>query len=467
MFLEVRKGKKVLEHINNTAREAGIEVYAVGGFVRDLYLGKEGTDIDFLVVGDAIQFTHQFKKKCGAGKVVTYPRFGTAGVHYKNFKLEFVTARAEHYDPNSRKPQVRQADLESDLSRRDFTINTLAMDLSPEHFGKVIDVYNGIQDIKIRIIRTPLDPVLTFSDDPLRILRAIRFAAVLDFHIEEKTYQAIVETRQRLTIVSQERITEEFRKMMLANRPSTGLRLLKDTGVLSVIFPELEQLFGVEQRKDFHHKDVFDHTLQVVDKISKKTDKFELRMAALLHDIAKPQTKRFDEEKGWTFHGHEELGARMSERIGRRMRLPLATIKYLKKLIRLHLRPMQLVDESVTDSAIRRLIVETGDEMEDLLVLCRADITSKNPGKVKRFQQNFDLVEQRMKEVEEKDKLRTFKVAINGNDIMEILNIPPGPTVGMIKKAVTDAVLDGKIPNEHDACVDYMMRVKDDFLENH
>ncbi len=466
MILQVTRGKEILQQVYQTARKLGMEVYAVGGFVRDLYLGKEVTDIDFVVIGDALELARAFRHTFRSSKVVTYPRFGTAMLMYRDYKLEFVTAREEHYDPNSRKPHVRKADLHSDLSRRDFTINTLAMNISPEKFGEIIDPFGGIRDIDQKLIRTPLDPVITFHDDPLRIMRAIRFATVLHFRIEEKTYQAIKTTRERLKIISQERITEEFRKILLADKPSIGLQLLKDSGVLAIIFPELDQLSGVEQRKEFHHKDVFQHTLQVVDNIARKTDRFELRLAALFHDIAKPQTKRFVEGVGWTFHGHEELGARMVERIGRRMRLPLNTIKYVQKLVRLHLRPVQLVDDSVTDSAIRRLMVEAGEEIEDLMMLCRADVTSKNPEKVRRYLANFDKVERKMKEVEEKDKLRNFKLALDGNEIMETLGLPPGPAVGKIKKAVMDAVLDGLIPNEHQACFDYMMRIKDEILKD-
>jgi putative nucleotidyltransferase with HDIG domain len=338
------------------------------------------------------------------------------------------------------------------------------MEISQKDFGQVIDVYQGIADIDNKVLRTPLDPVITFADDPLRILRAIRFATVLDFSIEPNTYRAIGETRERLKIISQERITEEFRKILLAKEPSRGLDLLRDSGVAEIVFPELLALTGVEQRQDFHHKDVFNHTVQVLDNVSLKSDKFELRLAALLHDIAKPQTKRFVDGTGWTFHGHEDLGARMVGKIGRRMRLPVSTIKYVQKLVRLHLRPMQLVDESVTDSAIRRLMVDAGEELDDLMTLCRADITSKNPEKVKRYLKNFDLVEQKMKIVEEKDNLRNFKLAIDGMLIMKVLDIPPGPKVGKIKDAVTDAVLDGQIPNEADACYQYMMAVKDQYL---
>ncbi len=464
MKLKIHKGKGILTKVGRLAAELDLKVYAVGGFVRDLYLGKEGTDIDFVVLGDAIQFAESFQKKYRSGKVVTYPRFGTAALNYQKYILEFVSARSESYDKNSRKPRVRKADLQSDLSRRDFTINTLLMDLSDKHFGEIIDMSDAKEDIDKKLIRTPLDPIETFSDDPLRILRAIRFATVLEFQIEDKTFQAIIETRERLSIISQERITEEFRRLMLARKPSVGLIMLLETGLLDIIFPELVQLTGVEQRQDFHHKDVFYHTIRVVDNIAERSNSFELRLAALMHDIAKPQTKRFVEDVGWTFHGHEDLGARMVERIGRRMRLPLSTIKYVQKLVRLHLRPMQLVDENVTDSAIRRLMVEAGNEIDDLMMLCRADITSKNPEKVKQYLANFDMVEEKMRAVEEKDKLRNFRPAINGNTIMQTLNIPAGPKVGKIKKEIVDAILDGKIPNEEKACLDYMLKIRDKLL---
>lgn len=463
--LKVKSGKDILKHIHKAAQESGVEIYAVGGFVRDLYLGEEGNDIDFVVIGDAVKFARFFQKNYRSGKVVTYPRFGTAMIHYRDYKLEFVSARSEHYEPDSRKPVVQKADLKSDLSRRDFTINCLAMDISPEKFGELIDVFDGIRDIENKIIRTPLDPEVTFNDDPLRILRAIRFAAQLEFEIEEKTYQAIIKTRERLSIISQERITEEFKKMLLAPKPSIGLRLLKETGISAIIFPELDELAGVDQRDDYHHKDVFNHTLQVVDNMARVTDKFELRLTALMHDIAKPQTKRFVEGTGWTFHGHEELGAKMVNRIGRRMKLPLNTIKYVQKLVRLHLRPMQLVDDSVTDSAYRRLMVEAGDAIDDLMTLCRADITSKNPRKVRQFLKNFDEVERRMEEVEEKDKLREFKPALSGDDIMKLLDLSPGPLIGKLKKAVVDAILDGEIPNEYEACREYLMKIEDQYID--
>jgi len=464
LILNVAKRKNILQKVYQIAVLLKTDVYVVGGFVRDLYLGRLGTDMDFVVIGDALELAAIFKKQFKSGKVISYPRFGTAMLEYRNYKLEFVGARSESYALSSRNPRVTQANLHSDLSRRDFTINTLAMEISEENFGKVIDVYHGIEDIDNKVIRTPLDPVITFTDDPLRILRALRFATVLNFTIEPNTYRAIGETRERLKIISQERITEEFRKMMMAEEPSRGLDLLRESGVAEIVFPELLALTGVEQRMDFHHKDVFNHTGQVLDNVSQKSDKFELRLAALLHDIAKPQTKRFVDGMGWTFHGHEDLGARMVGKIGRRMRLPASTIKYVQKLVRLHLRPMQLVDESVTESAIRRLMVDAGEQLDDLMMLCRADITSKNPEKVQRYLKNFDLVEEKMKVVEEKDNLRNFTLAIDGMLIMKTLDIPPGPKVGKIKDAITDAVLDGKIPNEANACYQYMMEVKDQYL---
>lgn len=464
MKLSAQKGKRILENVAQVANSLNVNVYAVGGFVRDLYLGKEGKDIDFVVVGDALKLAEKFSETYRTGKLVTYSSFGTAMLQYQMYKLEFVTARSEHYDVDSRKPHVLKADLRSDLSRRDFTINTLAMEIAPEKFGHIIDIFGGIKDLGNKIIRTPLDPTVTFNDDPLRILRAIRFTSLFNFKLEEEASKAIVGTRERLNIVSQERITEEFQKLLMTPKPSIGLKLMLDMGLLDIIFPELVELSGTEQRENYHHKDVFGHTLKVVDNVSQKSDKFELRLAALLHDIAKPKTKHFLEGIGWTFHGHEDLGAHMVERIGHRMRFPNNIVKYVKKLVRLHLRPMQLIDESVTDSAIRRLLVEVGEEVDDLMLLCRADITSQNPQKVKHFLANFDAVEEKMKLVEEKDKIRNFRIAIDGNIIMKTLQITPGPLVGKIKNAITDAVIDGKIPNDHKACLRYLMKIKDYYL---
>ncbi|MCD6375403.1 MAG: HD domain-containing protein [Caldisericaceae bacterium] len=456
--------EELFKKIYHSAQKCGYQIYVVGGYVRDLLLGKKVKDIDFVVVGDAMRFADQLKKDLHLKTIVRYPRFGTFMTRYYGFQLEFVNAREESYSADSRKPLTRQADLYSDLSRRDFTINTLAMDISPENFGKIIDVYQGQQDLKDGIIRTPLDPVQTFSDDPLRMLRAIRFASQLQFKIEERTFKAIQANAQRLKIISQERITDEFNKILLTEKPSRGMLLLDKSGLLQVFFPEFVALKGVEQRKGFHHKDVFYHTLQVLDNVAAKSDKLELRLAALLHDIGKPPTKRFDEESGWTFHGHEVVGERMARRILRRFKYSTEIVDYVCKLVRLHLRPMALVSEEVTDSAIRRLIYLAGDELDDLMILCRADITSKIEKKVKRYLENYEIVLKRIAEVEERDRIRNFKPPIDGNEIMQLFNLKPGPKVGKIKKFILEAILNGEVPNDHDACLELIMQHKDELL---
>ena len=456
--------EELFKKIYHSAQKCGYQIYVVGGYVRDLLLGKKVKDIDFVVVGDAMRFADQLKKDLHLKTIVRYPRFGTFMTRYYGFQLEFVNAREESYSADSRKPLTRQTDLYSDLSRRDFTINTLAMDISPENFGKIIDVYQGQQDLKDGIIRTPLDPVQTFSDDPLRMLRAIRFASQLQFKIEERTFKAIQANAQRLKIISQERITDEFNKILLTEKPSRGMLLLDKSGLLQVFFPEFVALKGVEQRKGFHHKDVFYHTLQVLDNVAAKSDKLELRLAALLHDIGKPPTKRFDEESGWTFHGHEVVGERMARRILRRFKYSTEIVDYVCKLVRLHLRPMALVSEEVTDSAIRRLIYLAGDELDDLMILCRADITSKIEKKVKRYLENYEIVLKRIAEVEERDRIRNFKPPIDGNEIMQLFNLKPGPKVGKIKKFILEAILNGVVPNDHDACLELIMQHKDELL---
>ncbi len=456
--------RELFDKIYAAAQKCGYEIYAVGGYVRDLKLGKSSKDIDFVVVGDAMHFADMLKKELHLRTLVRYPRFGTFMTHYYGYTLEFVNARKESYKSESRKPVTRQADLYSDLSRRDFTINTLAMDISPQNFGKIIDVYNGLKDLEKGIIRTPLEAQQTFTDDPLRMIRAIRFAARLDFKIEAQTFAAIQKNRERLTIVSQERITDEFNKILMAQHPSSGLRLLDESGLLEIFFPEFTALKGVEQKKKFHHKDVFYHTLEVLDNIAKRGGGLKLRLAALFHDIAKPRTKRFSEESGWTFHGHEVVGARMARAILRRMKYPVDTIDYVVKLVNLHLRPMALVDEEVTDSAVRRLIFLAGEELDDLMNLCRADITSKNLNRVKRYLNNYDRVVQKVAEVEERDRLRNFQPPVRGEEIMEMFNLQPGPLVGKIKKFVEEAILNGDVPNEHDACVAYIQKHKEELL---
>ncbi len=458
------KTDELLHKIYYTAKRLNYQIFVVGGFVRDKLLGKQVKDIDFVVVGNAMRFADALKENLHLRTIVRYPRFGTFMARYYGYQLEFVNARKESYQKNSRKPVTKQADLFSDLSRRDFTINTLAMDISPEHFGQIIDIYHGQEDLQKRIIRTPLEPKQTFSDDPLRMLRAIRFAAQLKFTIEEQTFKAIKANAHRLSIISQERITEEFNKILLTEKPSLGIKLLDESGLLEYFFPELVRLKGVEQRKGFHHKDVFYHTLEVVDNVAAKKADLKLRLAALLHDIGKPITKRFDDRSGWTFHGHEVVGQRMAKKILRRFKYSNDIIQYVVKLVGLHLRPMALVGDEVTDSAIRRLIFLAGDDLDDLMVLCKADITSKIPGKVKRYLQNYDYVLQRINEVEERDRLRNFQPPVDGNEIMQRFALQPGPKVGQIKKFILEAILNGEVANDHDACLQYILQHKKQLL---
>ena len=438
----------------------GTQIYVVGGFVRDLLLGFESKDIDFVVLDDALKFARTFKNHVNAKSIVVYPKFGTAMVQQGLYKLEFVTAREEAYTGTSRKPVVTKADLETDLSRRDFTVNALAMEIGPDTFGKIIDPWNGQNDLKNKILRTPLDPDITFSDDPLRMLRAVRFATQLSFTIEKETFTSIQRKADRLSIISQERITDEFNKIMLTPKPSTGLQLLFETNLLNIFLPEFVMTMGTEQRSKYHHKDVFYHTLQVIDKVATASEKLELRLAALFHDIAKPRTKRFEDEVGWTFHGHEVVGERMTGAIMRRLKYPTHTINYVKKLVRQHLRPMFLVDEEVTDSAIRRLLFLAGEEFDDLMALCRADITSKNPRTIKKHMQNYEIVLEKARIVEEKDRMRAFKSPVDGIEIMRIFNLTPGPAVGRIKKIIEEAILDGEVPNEHEAALKFLVNNK-------
>ena len=453
--------QELLKKIGNIADQKKISIWAVGGFVRDKLLNKSVKDIDFAVVGEGPEFAKNVARNLGTRDVVTFPKFGTAMVNFEDFRLEFVTARSESYLEDSRKPIVTQSDLDSDLLRRDFTINCIAYGLNGHNFGQVYDPLGGRKDIKARIIRTPLDPVITFKDDPLRIMRAIRFATQLGFEIEKATFEALKEMRQRLEIISGERISDELKKIIMAPRPSIGFYLLEEAGVLEIIFPELTDMKGVEQREGYHHKDAFHHTLMVVDNVAEVSDKFDLRFAALIHDIAKPQTKRFVEGTGWTFHGHDEIGARMLPKICQRLKLPNSTLKYAQKLTRLHLRPIHLSEHGVTDSAMRRLLFQAGEDLEELLTLCRADITSGNPQRVKQHLNNFDHVVERLNEVEQKDQMRAFQSPVRGDEIMAVCGIPPGPKVGQLKKMIEEAILDGLIPNEHDAAYQYLLEIKD------
>lgn len=442
------------------------KIYIVGGFVRDLFLGRDKKEFDFLIVGDGVAFANEISKKLKQKKIVIYKNFGTAQFQYGEYFFEFVGAREESYNRASRNPKVERGTFLQDIKRRDFTINTLVISLNENDFGELIDTYNGLEDIEKKILRTPIDPMITFDDDPLRIMRAFRFASNLEFEVVDEIKQAANKMKERLSIVAQERITDEFLKILSSSHPSIGLKLMYDTGVMSVVFPEISIMGGVEQRKDYHHKDVFQHTCIVVDNISDVTDDVWLRFAALVHDIAKPQTKRFVDGIGWTFHGHEEMGARMMKSVFEKLKLPLHKIEYIKKLIRLHLRPIALVDDDVTDSAIRRLVVQAGEELDDLITLCRADITSKNPNKVTKYLENYEKVMNRVQEVREKDKLREFQSPVRGDEIMKILGIKPSKTVGMVKSRIEEAILDGEIPNEYEAAYDYLLKIKNEYKKN-
>lgn len=461
-----RTDSRILERIGALADERGLEVYAVGGFIRDRLLGKKVKDIDFTVIGDAVSFARAVAELFGVRNPVVFERFGTAMVPYRGHQLDFVTARAESYESQSRKPRVWEGALDDDLARRDFTVNALAASLNGETYGKLVDHYDGMGDLERKVLRTPKEPEQTFSEDPLRIMRAVRFAAQLEFEIAPHTLAACKLMAPRLKIVSQERITDELMKLLSAAKPSIGLRIMQELGVMEIVFREISDLAGVDQIGQHHHKDVFDHTLLVVDRLAELTPDPVLRLAALVHDIAKPKTKRFFPDQGWTFHGHEDVGSRMMKPIGRRMKLPEKTTSKLMKLTALHMRPINLTREEVTDSAVRRLIVDAGDDLDELLMLCRADITSANPRKVKRYLTQFEKLKARIAEVIEGDQLRAFQSPVRGDEIMQICNLQPGPAVGKIKTALEEAILEGRVANEHDAVLQYLLEIKDQFLES-
>ena len=455
-----------LERIGAVADQSGLEVYAVGGYVRDRLLRRSTPEIDFVVLGgEGPALAQAAKEALGGHGLVVYPKFGTASFLKDEYKFEFVSARKEVYQRDSRNPEVSEARLEEDLARRDFTVNALALSVNRDRFGEITDPFDGRGDLERRLIRTPLNPAATFDEDPLRIMRAARFASQLGFEIEPATLEAMAQMRERLAIISQERITDELLKMLSHPKPSVGLSILQATGILEIIFPELAALAGVEQRDDHHHKDVFDHSLKVVDNLARVSDDPLLRFTALVHDIGKPRVKRFVEGTGWTFHGHELIGQRMLKRICRDLKLSNEYAKYSQKMTRLHMRPIQLTSEEVTDSAVRRLLVLAGDDVEALMTLCRADITSGNPARVKQHLKNFDYVAQRMAEVEEKDRMRAFQSPVRGDEIMTLLNLAPGPQVGRLKKAIEEAILEGVIPNEHDAAKAYLLEIKESLLD--
>ncbi len=451
--------RKIFQLIGDTAQELGYPAYIVGGYVRDRLLARPSKDIDIVCVGSGIRLAQNVAAKLRPiPRIAVYQRFGTAMVKHKNLEIEFVGARKESYRHDSRKPTVEEGTLEDDQNRRDFTINALAVSLNERDFGAIIDPFEGLQHLEDKVIKTPLEPGKTFSDDPLRMMRAIRFATQLNFRIDDRTYKALSEYRNRIKIISKERITSELEKILASDEPSVGFKLLFDTGLLRIIFPEMANLQGIEVKNGKAHKDNFYHTLQVVDNLSRKTKNQWLRWSAVLHDIAKPPTKRFHPEHGWTFHGHEALGAAMVPRIFRRLRLPMDhKMKYVQKLVRLHLRPISLTKENITDSAIRRLLFEAGEDIDDLMLLCEADITSKNPNKVQRYLENYNLVRQRLEAVEEKDRLRNWQPPISGETIMETFGLEPSRAVGDIKTAIREAILDGKIPNNYDAAYAFML----------
>lgn len=459
-FFQDQLRHPIFQVLRDIAAEKNHEIYVIGGYVRDLILNRPSKDIDIVILGDGIELANAAAQKLGGMPVSVFKHFGTAMFKYNGMEIEFVGARKESYSPDSRKPVVEAGSIDDDQKRRDFTINALAISLNKDTYGQLVDPFNGLQDIRDRMLRTPLNPVLTFSDDPLRMMRAVRFASQLNFKMDDITFAGIVANKGRLRIVSKERVMDEFNKIMASPAPSVGLNLLEQTGLLDEFFPELSALKGAETIEGIGHKDNFYHTLAVVDKVAQKSDNLWLRWAALMHDIAKPVTKKFVPGQGWTFYGHNHVGERMVERIFNRLKLPQnEKMKYVQKLVLLHMRPIVLAEEIVTDSAVRRLLFDAGDDIDDLMTLAEADITSKNESKVKRFLANFQLVRQKLKEVEEKDAIRNFQPPVSGEEIMETFHLRPCREIGTIKNAIKEAILDGVIANNPEEAREYMFKI--------
>ncbi|MGK0390284.1 MAG: poly(A) polymerase [Maribacter sp.] len=452
--------REIFNLIGKAADEMGVDAYVVGGYVRDRLLGRESKDMDIVCIGSGIKLAqHVASKLRPLPRIVVYKRFGTAMFKHRDLEVEFVGARKESYRQDSRNPIVEDGTLEDDQNRRDFTINALAVSLNEKGHGEIIDPFNGIYHLEQKMLKTPLEPSKTFSDDPLRMMRGIRFATQLNFEINSATLASIAKNKNRIRIVSMERIITELNKIILSPKPSVGFKLLFDTGLLQLFFPEMTALYGVDYKEGKGHKDNFYHTLEVLDNICKNTDDLWLRWAAILHDIAKPPTKRFEAQHGWTFHGHEVVGARMTSKIFRRLKLPMDhKMKFVQKMVRLHLRPISLTKENITDSAIRRLLFDAGDDIDKLMILCEADITSKNKKKVKRYLSNYELVREKLKEIEENDKIRNWQPPITGEIIMETFGINPSREVGEIKNAIREAILDGVIANDYDAAFGFMLK---------
>jgi len=454
----------VLELAGRIGEKNGTEVYVVGGFVRDLIMEKPLNDIDIMTVGEGISFAKKLAESLDVKNVIPFKKFGTALIPFKKIQIEVATARYEEYKEESRKPsKIIYTDLKGDLLRRDFTINAMAMDIRPKTFGDFYDPYGGITDINQKTLRTPLNSDETFSEDPLRIMRAAYFASKLRFKIEHECRNSMKKNSSRIEIVSWERIRDEFIKILKTKKPSIGLVILQKTGIMEKVFPEIHIMYGMEQTSEWHHKDIFAHTLQVVDNAAELSEKMELRFAALVHDIAKPSTRRIDNKKGYTFHGHDAIGERMLNKVAHRMKLPNDLKEYLKKLTLLHLRPIALVKDIVTDSAVRRLMVAAGEDIDDLMTLCRADITTKNSKRVKQYLKNFEKVESKMNNVAERDAMKAFQSPVRGDEIMTICGLTEGRKVGEIKEAIEEAILDGKIENSYEGARSYLIKIRNDF----